>query len=162
MLLVKEVSGLSGQVNHWKSLYDQIKDNLAEKIELSMVSKQDKIDNERMEEESYNVCKECELRKLSQEHSGQTVSNETQTDNLYDCYYKEMKDYLKYLKEIYKEYEIIPNTSKDMVKVAHEIRERFIAEIKEKHDKMQLTFKAKGEELKRDKAENEEWRKKAR
>ena len=44
---------------------------------------------------------------------------------MYDFYYKEMKEYLKYLKEIYKEYDNIPNTTKEMLKVIHEIKDKF-------------------------------------
>ena len=42
----------------------------------------------------------------------QTATYETQTDNLYDCYYRQIKDCLKFLKDVYKEYDVIPNTSK--------------------------------------------------
>ena len=51
------------------------------------------------------------------EISPEVGTQETQTDNLYDCYYKEMKEYLKYLKEVYKEYDHIPTTTKEMVKL---------------------------------------------
>ena len=70
-----------------------------------------------MEDEGALVCKECELRKLNMEISPEVGTQETQTDNLYDCYYKEMKEYLKHLKEVYKEYDHIPTTTKEMVKL---------------------------------------------
>ena len=38
---------------------------------------------------------------------------------MYDFYYKQIKECLRFLKEVYKEYEVIPSTSKEMLKGVH-------------------------------------------
>ena len=40
ILLIKEVASLNSQLNHWRHLYEEIKNTLAEKIELSLESKE--------------------------------------------------------------------------------------------------------------------------
>ena len=67
MLLIKEVSGTKAQMSHWKQLYEEIKESLTEKVELSMVSRDKKDEGEKMVDEVSIICKECEMRKLTQE-----------------------------------------------------------------------------------------------
>lgn len=56
-----------------------------------------------------------------------------------------MKEYLKFLKETYKEYEKIPTATKDMIKIIQDIKEKFMADLKEKSEKLMVSHKSKME-----------------
>lgn len=81
-------------------------------------------------------------------------SSEAQTENLYDLHYKEIKESLLCLKKINKEVEFIPDSHKKTVSL--------ITEFKDKYEKYIEKYNAKLLELKKEKAENEAWRARAK
>ena len=62
-MLIKENESFIHQANHWKVLYNNIKDKLSEKINLSLIDSEQPIVQNRVEIDSY-YCKECEKQNL--------------------------------------------------------------------------------------------------
>jgi hypothetical protein len=61
-----------------------------------------------------------------------------------------------------KECEKVPQLSKELNHSINEIREKFISEFKEKYLRLQNHYSARLNEIKREKADNESWRVRAK